>query len=180
MIYLLKVLLLLNGPLFLLICLSFLRKTKHINMTKDPLCKLGTIKGIGHIYNSSLIIFCVNQIVLVVLLQHYLQQPILFGLLISSTAGLLTGIITLDKHKKMHTHLAQVAFSITLIAGFIYGLSVFNQSQITGIISILAAIVISSSVINYLKVRHINAIQELIFFIGLAIWNTINIITILK
>lgn len=173
-----KYLLLVNA-VCCVIAFLFLARKANLNLKEFPVCKPGSIKETAVLFNFFLILFCFGQIITVakfITAINFLGTIALFGLIISSTAGLLAGIVTMNRNLVLHTLLARIAFSITFISGAFYAFSLFPNNS--WFLNFLIVIILSSVSISYLKTKKITAVSELIFFIGLILWDTINLMSL--
>ncbi len=157
----------------------FLARKVKLDLKKFPICKLGSIKQTALLFNTFLALFSTGQIIIVtklIIAANFLGTIALFGLIISSTAGLMAAFITMNRNLSLHTLLARIAFSVTFISGAFYAVSLFPNTTLVP--NLLITLVLSSVSVSYLQTNKITATSELVFFVGLIFWDAINLMSL--
>jgi hypothetical protein len=173
-----KVVVLLIWPLFFLISFFLFKKAK-LSVFSNTYSDLGSHSIFGHFFNTLLIVAGVIQLVFLIsvllLLLHVYNTIAILGLsclIVTTLAGVFTGIITEVNNKTLHKNLAIIGFSFSIIGYILFGIYFLSSNLAVGAFMLCWGFV----VMPYQAFRHLSghklyAKNEFFIFLGAFLTN---------
>ncbi len=168
-----KVLALLIWPLFFITTFFLFNKAK-LSIFNKTYSNLGSNIKYGKMFNFILVITGLIQLLFLtyVLVNNKSQYSIigvmgLSSLIVTTIAGIFTGIIAEHHNEKIHMKIAIIGFTGAIIGYPLYGLYLFNANYSVGVFMLIwGLIVMPYQAYRHMSGKKIYAINEVFMFLG--------------
>jgi hypothetical protein len=173
-----KIIVLVMWPLFFLISFLLFKKSK-LSIFSNTYSNLGVHPEFGNIFNFLLVtigtlqlLFLLNVLKIMRSTYNFVGITGLICLIITTLAGILTGLITEEANKSVHLMIAKIGFMFSIVGFIIYGLFFITNNIFVGVFMLSWGVIIMPyQIYVHLSGRNLYAKNEFFMFLGAFLTN---------